>query len=127
MYVPGWSAMNVGCAILVADRVAVLPVGFRMRDHVKLRGNCCGSAPDPASVTSAPWTTVWFGPALAVGAWIVFVAIETVAAALSTLPSLTTSWAIYVPARSAVKVGFTAEVLLKVAALPWGNAMRLHL
>ncbi len=43
-----------------------------------------------------------------------------VTAALSTVPSLTTSWTTHAPATSGVNVGFTVVAPASVAALPGG-------
>ena len=47
--------------------------------------------------------------------------IVTVSGTLSTVPSLTMSWATYVPDRSATNVGFTTAGSESVAALPAGR------
>ena len=108
------------------DKAAELPEGFAIRDHAKVSGNPCGSAPEPLNVTVVPCTTVWLGPAFAVGGGRRLVAIVTVDGGLSTLPSLTTNCATYVPARSAVKVGSTTFWRLRWAVLPAGTVMRLQ-
>src|SRR4051794_39949241 len=100
---------------------------MEVRAHWNVSGRPCGSVPEPFSVTTLFLGTVWLGPALAVGAPGAFVVIVTVAGALSTVPSFTINCATYVPARSAVKVGFGIVVLDNVAVLPVGRVIRLHL
>ena len=47
----------------------------------------------------------------------------TVSGTLSTVPSLTMSWATYVPDRSATNVGFTTAASESAATLPAGRAI----
>ena len=120
------SATKVGFGIVVLDNTAVLRAGFEVSDHWYVSGKFCGSVPLPFRWTVVRWATVWFGPALAVGASGGLVVIWTVAGALSAFPSLTINCATYVPGRSAVNVGPTAVGLLKTAELPLGTPIRLH-
>src|SRR5207302_25202 len=113
---------KVGFAITVLDKVAELPAGLLIRDHEKVSGRFCGSVPLPCNCTVLPTFTVWFGPALAVGARIGLVVIITVEGSLLTRSVLVTiNCATYVPGRSAVNTGFTAAGSLSVAALPAGT------
>lgn len=79
----------------------------------------------PSRCTIDPVATVWLGPAFAVGTSICEVMV-TVLGALEACVSLTISWALYVPALSATRVGFAAEVLLSLAELPLGTEERHH-
>src|ERR1035438_4082507 len=120
------SATKVGFGIVALDNTAVLRVGFKVSDHWYVSGNPCGSVPLPFRWTVVRWATVWFGPALAVGASGGLVVVWTVAGALSTFPSLTINCATYVPGRSAVNMGLTVLAALKTALLPLGTPIRLH-
>jgi hypothetical protein len=75
----------------ILDSAAELPAGRVLSDHMYVKGSPCGSVPLPLSITRAPGLTVWFCPALAVGACIVFVLTLTVAGVLEIIPSFTTS------------------------------------
>ena len=109
------------------DNVAKLLGGRVIRDHVRVSGRPCGSVPEPLRVTITPWTTVWLEPGFATGACRALVVTVTVDGWLSTVPSFTMSCATYVPARSAVNVGFTAPTLFSDAVLPLGTELKLHL
>jgi hypothetical protein len=97
IYLPGKSALNTGVATLGLDKVATLPAGFMMRDHLNVMGNPCGSVPDPLRLTVAPCATVWSGPALAVGGSTALVEIMTVDAGLVKNWSLTINCQTKVP------------------------------
>src|ERR1035441_8676763 len=120
------SATKVGFGIVALDPTEGLRGGFEVSDHWYVSGKPCGSVPLPFRWTGVRWATVWFGPALAVGASGGLVVIWTVAGALAVFPSLTINCATYVPGRSAVNVGLTALAGLGTAVLPRGTPIRLH-
>src|SRR5262245_39793961 len=108
------------------DSVELLPPGCPIRAHWNVRGLPCGSVPDPFNCTRVLWATVWLVPANAVGTAATEVEIVTVEVWLFSRPSFTTNWAVYVPGRSTVKVGFMMVVELKAAALPAGAPVNVQ-
>ena len=85
--------------------IAVLPGGLAVSVHEYVSESPSTSEdPLPSSVMVVPTKPVWFGPAFATGFEFRVVMI-TVAGSLFTVPSLTISWATYVPALSSTKVG----------------------
>ena len=77
-------------------------------------------------MTVTPWPTVWFVPALAVGASRALVVMVTVDGVLSTWPSFTINCATYVPGASTVNVGVGSVRLLSTALLPGARVVRLQ-
>ena len=77
--------------------------------------------PLPSRVTVSPVATFWSTPALATGG--VLAVMITVSGALSTVPSLTTNWASYVPARSATKEGLAVLPPDRAAVLVAGTVV----
>ena len=72
-------------------RLAVLPAGRVMRDHLKSKASPSTSVePLPSRVTTRPTGADWSGPALATGGEL-RVEMVTLAGALLILPSLTMS------------------------------------
>src|ERR1051326_7030211 len=85
-WLPGASAVNVGCTAPGSLKVAALPRGTDRSDHWYVNGWPSGSADAlPSSVPSAPNGTVCAAPALATGGES-SVLIVTVDGALSTVP-----------------------------------------
>ena len=81
----------------------------------------------PSRVTTDPVATFWSVPASAVGVELAVAAkMVTIAGALSTVPSLTTSSATYSPSTSTVNVGLNTVVSDSVAALPAGDDVKVH-
>ena len=76
-------------------RTAALPAGLAVSDQLYVSGSPLASELAlPSKVTSDPRALPpWSGPALATGATLLLVMI-TLSGALSTVPSLTMSWAV---------------------------------
>jgi hypothetical protein len=107
---------------------AALPAGREVRLHRKVSLSPLGSVlAAPSSVTLAPIATCCAAPASATGARFALLAVTvTVAGALSTVPSLTTSVTSNSPMASAPKLGWACVASTSVALLPVGLALMVH-
>ena len=90
-YTPTASAVNVGLAVLVADKVALLLDGLEIKAQRYVSVSPLASELVLPSKVTVPSTTLWLAPALATGATLAAEAVMlTVTVVLSTLPSFTT-------------------------------------
>ena len=113
--------------MVVADRATRAPTGFEVIDQRYVSGLPSTSVePAPVNCTRAPTVTVWFGPALATGGEL-SVEMDIVSGLLSSRPSLTMSWRVYVPNLSAMNVGLTMAGAERTALLPAGLAVNNQL